>query len=143
MNTENDWQAEIRALIRKAEREESRGNLEKAVARYEEALDLIPEPREESVYATQLLTAIGEQYFLNGRHDEAFEAFSQAVRCKGGLGLSHIHLRLGQLRYGRGEMVRAKDELMRAYMGSGRLVFEGEDPKYYELIRGDVERERP
>lgn len=139
----NDWVKEINALIRKAEREESRGDVEKAVEIYRGALALIPGPAEESPYATQLLSAIGEQYFLSRDYARAFESFSQAVRCKGGLGLAHIHLRLGQLRYERGETERAADELMRAYMGSGNLIFEGEDPKYFALIKDAVGKGRP
>jgi tetratricopeptide (TPR) repeat protein len=143
MNTENNWESQVKSLIAKAEKEDFRGNTAKAVAYYQQALDLLPDPVEESPYAMQLLTAIGEQSYLSGDFEQAFNYFSQAVRAKGGLGWSHIHLRLGQLRYERGEMERAKDELMRAYMGSGHLIFESEDPKYYDLIKDIVEKNDP
>jgi hypothetical protein len=32
-------------------------------------------------------------------------------------------------------MANAKESLLRAYMGDGMQVFEGEDDKYFDLIR--------
>lgn len=140
MSTDNDWELEVNELTKKAEKEDRRGNAAKSIEYYEEAVDLVPEPFEESPYAMRLLSAIGEQYYLSGNLERAFDYYSQAVRAKGGLGWPPFHLRLGQLRYERGEMDRAKDELMRAYMGSGELIFSSEDPKYFELIRDIVEK---
>jgi len=37
------------------------------------------------------------------------------------------------------QMEKAADELMRAYMGSGKIIFEGEDPEYYALIQSHIE----
>jgi hypothetical protein len=70
-----------------------------------------------------------------GEMDLALRDFSDAVKCRDGLGNPQIHLRLGQLRFLRGEMERATDELMRAYMGAGQEIFAGEDEQYIELIR--------
>lgn len=144
MNAPSDWQEAVSALMEKARKEERKYHTAKAVALYEKALDLVPEPVESWVVATQLYATLGELAYLNGQPDAAFEYFSQAVRCKGGLGLGAIHLRLGQLRYQRGELNLAKDELMRAYMAAGKRIFGlhhgDEDQKYYDLIREEVER---
>lgn len=138
MNTGNDWELEVRVLIKRAEEEEQ----PTALDLYKQALRRIPKPIEESTYATQICIALGEIHFLQGNHEEALDDFKAAVRCKGGLGVAHIHLRLGQLRFERGEIERAKDELMRAYMGSGLTIFESEDPKYYHLIKDVIQRKR-
>lgn len=143
MTSSTDELTEVKALIQRAKKEQRRYQPAKAITYYKQALDLIPDPVEDSPYATQICTALGEIYFLDRDFEKAFEYFAEAIRCKGGLGLAHIHLRLGQLRFERGEMERATDELMRAYMGSGYAVFEGEDPKYYNLIKDVVERKRP
>jgi len=137
---DSDWESKVKDLIRKAEKEDRRGNAAKSIEYYEKAGDLVPEPFEESPHAMQILSAIGEQYYLRGDFEQAFDYYSQAVRAKGGLGWAPFHLRLGQLRYERGEMDRAKDELMRAYMGSGEMIFTSEDPKYFELIRDIVDK---
>lgn len=140
MSTNSDWESEVKELTKKAEKEDRRGNAVKSIEYYKQAVDLVPDPFEESPYAMQFLSAIAEQYYQSGDLEQAFDYYSQAVRAKGGLGWGPFHLRLGQLRYGRGEMDRAKDELMRAYMGNGDLIFESEDPKYFELIKDIVEK---
>lgn len=140
MNPSNDWSDEVKALIAKAQQEEQNYNTSKAIEYYQNALDLIPDPVESYFFTTEICIAIGEIYYLDHQPEQALEYFSQAVRSKGGLGMLHIHLRLGQLRYERGEFDRAKDELMRAYMDGGKRIFELEDPKYYEVIKDIVER---
>lgn len=140
MDQATSWEHEVRALISKASNEEL---VPKALRYYQEALNLLPPPIEDSSYSTQIYSAIGELYFLNGDYDQSFHYFSEAIRCKDALGLAHIHLRLGQLRFKRGEIERAKDELMRAYMASGMIIFQGEDAKYYGLIENIIKKHRP
>ena len=60
-----------------------------------------------------------------------------AVMCPKGLGNPFIHLRLGQCQFERGNLERAADELMRAYMWSGADIFAKEDPGYL-LFLGTV-----
>ena len=50
------------------------------------------------------------------------------------LGNPFLHLRLGQSQYELGELDRAADELMRAYMGAGEDIFVSEDPKYRAFL---------
>jgi tetratricopeptide (TPR) repeat protein len=115
--------------------------LAEACRLYKLAPDALPPSAARSTLATEILIALGEISYLEGDHDGAFNFFSEAVACKGGLGLSHIHLRLGQLRAERGELDRAR-ELLRAYIGSGMAHFENEDPKYFALIKDTVEKGR-
>ncbi len=49
-----------------------------------------------------------------------------------------ILLRLGQTYFELGNMKKAADELVRAYMGVGTEIFEGEDPKYFDLVRASI-----
>ncbi len=55
--------------------------------------------------------------------------------CPGAIGNSLIHLRLGQVSFERGNLVKAKDELMRAYVVDGEEIFEGEDEKYFNYLQ--------
>ena len=130
-----DWQAEVERLIGKAGMLDRQNLRQQAIDVYETAYALIPEPRQESELAMAALCNIGELHYLDGKWQLAYEDFCEAVKCKEGLGNPQIHLRLGQLRYERGELERAADEFMRAYMGAGDTIFAGEDPKYFELIR--------
>ena len=138
MSEDTNWEREVWSLCEAAEKEDDRPK--EAVRLYMQALDRLPPSEAQSGIATQILTGLGEIYWLGGDLEKAFDYFSSAVACEGGLGLTHIHLRLGQIRAERGELARARDELMRAYMGSGFQMFEYEDPKYYALIKDIVEK---
>ncbi len=54
------------------------------------------------------------------------------------VGNPFILLRLGQTYFELGNMKKAADELVRAYMGVGTEIFEGEDPKYFDLVRAST-----
>lgn len=139
MTAGTDWQSEVNQLLAEAGRYDRANRPQQAIDTYEQAYGLIPEPKQESELAMIALCSIGELHFLQGEWNLAFEDFSEAVKCREGLGNPHIHMRLGQLQYERGNMQRAADEFMRAYMGAGNDMFGGEDPKYFDLIRQYVE----
>ena len=131
----SDWESNVTELISKAGMLDRQNKRQQAIEVYEDAYALIPEPKQKSELAMVALCNIGELHFLDGHWQLAFDDFSEAVKCREGLGNPQIHMRLGQLRYQRGEMERATDEFMRAYMGAGDTLFAGEDPKYFELIQ--------
>jgi hypothetical protein len=105
-----------------------------AFATFNEALNLLPEPRQQWNAAGWLLVAMGECAVRLGSWKAAVGPFQNAMICPGTLGNPWAHLRLGQVRLELGEDQRAADELARAYMGGGREVFQGQDPKYFALV---------
>jgi tetratricopeptide (TPR) repeat protein len=109
-----------------------------ALHKYREALALVPEPATIWEAATWIFTAIGDACFLSGNMDEAYGAFSSATHCPGGIGNPFVHFRLGQVQLALGNEIVALDELTRAYMGAGKDIFEGEDPKYFDLVRRNL-----
>ena len=109
-------------------------DFEGAVAQYEQALTLIPEPKTEWEAATWVYTALGDSYFALGDLPAALESLQQAVVSPDGLGNPFVHLRLGQVQYETGNAEKSADELARAYMGAGREIFEDEDPKYLDFL---------
>ncbi len=112
-----------------------------AIIRYRDALALLGDKEVLSSYACSIYQNIGEIYWEQQSFTDAFHYINLAVKCDGGLGSWSIHLRLGQIHFEQGNMKKAQDELMRAYMGGGLSAFEEEDPKYYALIQPHVERE--
>lgn len=106
-----------------------------AVAAFQRAWQLLPEPRDEWEAATWLLIAIGDCLFLQGHYADALEPLQRAVFCPGGLGNAFLHLRLGQVQFELQNIPRAKDELARAFMGGGDEIFADDDPKYWRFIR--------
>lgn len=56
------------------------------------------------------------------------------MRDAGGIGNPFSHLILRQAQFELGDLDRAKENLALAYMGGGKEIFEGDDPKYYEYL---------
>jgi tetratricopeptide (TPR) repeat protein len=121
-------------MAEEGERQMASGDLRGAFRSLYEALNLLPEPRQQWNAAGWLLVGMGECAFRLGQWEAAVGPLQDAMICPGTLGNPWVHLRLGQVRYELDEKDRAADELARAYMGGGREVFEGEDPKYFGLV---------
>jgi tetratricopeptide (TPR) repeat protein len=127
-------QSEILALSREGERYSDEGDFRPALSCYINALKLIPRPVTDWEAATWLYAAIGDTYWFMDDLRRAYRAFQRALISPGGIGNPFIHLRIGELEYEFGNRPRAVDELLRAYMGGGREIFQREDPKYFSLI---------
>lgn len=110
------------------------GQFDAALAAYQAAEALIPEPKENWEASTWIYTAIGDTLFYMGNYSEALQAFQKAIASPDGLGNPYIHLKLGQCQFEMGNLEKAADELTRAYLGEGAEIFEGEDQKYFEFL---------
>ena len=109
-----------------------------AVARYNEAWQLVPEPKDKWQASTWLLTAIGDACFLGGYFTSGAEALSYALRCPSGFGNPFIHLRLGQCEFERGELTNAIEHLTRAYAIEGAEIFEQADQRYFDFLKTKI-----
>lgn len=130
----------IKALCAEGDALAQRKDYQSAIARYREALTLLPAPASNWEAATWIWTAIGDAFFLAGNLDEAYRAFSSATHCPGGIGNPFIHLRLGEIQFDLGNEIIAADELARAYMSGGKRIFNGESPKYFELLKSKMKQ---
>ncbi len=126
---------QISAISKKAKHLALKGNYVDAIDEYQKGIDLVGPNIMQSKYAVMLFCGIGEIYFLQRQWNDALQYFGKAIQSEGGLGEPYIHLRLGQIRLELGQLKKATDELMRAYMGGGKLIFQGEDSKYFETIQ--------
>src|SRR5262249_49245742 len=126
--------AAIRSKGDDGERRMAAGDFRGAFVLFVEALKLLPDPREQWNAAGWLLVALGENAIRAGSFQAAEGPLTDAMLCPGTIGNPWVHLRCGQTRFELGQMDRAGDELARAYMGGGREVFEGQDPKYFALV---------
>ena len=95
---------------------------------------MLPEPKTDWEAATWILAAIGDADFLSGDFTAAHEHLSHAMYCPDAIGNPFLHLRLGQAQFELGNMGRAADELMRAYMGLDGEAWLDEDPKYLDFL---------
>ncbi|WP_414831735.1 tetratricopeptide repeat protein [Afifella sp. YEN Y35] len=125
----------IVALSRRGDEFAEAGRFASALTAYDEAVALLPEPKSEWSAWTWLQAARGDAFFLEGDWPACRDAFRKAVAGPDGLGNPFIHLRLGECALELGDEDRAKDDLMRAYMGGGSEIFEDDDPKYLAFLR--------
>lgn len=116
-------------------------DLDSAVDVWEEALELIPEPRNQYAESVWLFASIGDAYFLQDDFDTAVSCFEQAL---GNLEENAYHnpfimLRLGQSYLENGDETKAKEFLLRAYLMENKEIFEDEDEKYFDFLRTHVD----
>lgn len=109
------------------------------IAKYVEALGLVPEPHTQWEAATWIYVAIGDAHFRTGNFEKMLRCFVNAVQCPGGLGNPYVHLRLGQAHFELGNIENAADELTRAYMGAGMKIFMEDDGKYLAFLETRIE----
>ncbi len=128
----------IKKISRAAKSYTLKGKFDLSVREYKKGLDLLDDPKYDSEFAVMLYAGIGEAFYLQQDWDRALDYYHDALRSEGGLGDPGLHFRLGQIRYEMGNIEKAKDELMRAYMGSGDIIFQGEDPKYFNVIKPHI-----
>lgn len=131
----NETHVAIQRLCAQGDIEAKRKHFPLALESYWAAWNLLPEPKVEWEAATWILAAIGDANFLGGDFIAGRDNLSNAMRCPGAIGNPFLHLRLGQCQLELGAEDRAIDELMRAYMGAGPKIFEGQDSKYIQLVQ--------
>lgn len=111
------------------------GQYREAIARYNDAWVLVPEPPADWNASTWILGAIADAAFLGGFLNSARDALDYVMYCPDAIGNPFLHLRRGQVLFEAGEFDQAADELMRAYMGGDAELFENEAPKYLKFLR--------
>lgn len=109
----------VKALCAVGDRLAEAGSYEAAIAEYNKAWLVVPEPKSEWQASTWILAAIADACFLSGYKTSAREALQFAMTCPGAIGNPFLHLRLGQVLLDGGDENGAANELMRAYMGEG------------------------
>jgi hypothetical protein len=112
-----------------------RSRMRKAIAEYNKAWRLVPDPKNEWNASTWILAAIADAAFLAGYKSSAKEALQYVMTCPGALGNPFLHLRYGQVLLDGEEPDAAADELMRAYMAEGPEIFASEDPRYLAFLK--------
>jgi hypothetical protein len=132
----------LEALCREAESlaEESP---DLGIAKFDEAFELLPEPREQWLSATWILIAIGDIQYLWGRLSEARETFASLVHFEGWHDNQFVHLRRGQIAYDFGNFEIAANELALAFMAGGYEILETADEKYAEFILSKLRSPEP
>lgn len=125
----------IKAYSAKGDKLAEARSFEEAIAEYNKAWALVPDPKNEWNASTWILAAIADAAFLAGYKTSAREALHYAMTCPDALGNPFLHLRYGQVLLDSDEPDAAADELMRAYMAEGSEIFATEDPRYLTFLK--------
>jgi tetratricopeptide (TPR) repeat protein len=129
---------EIARLSARGDSLAEEARFKEAVACYNEAWKLVPEPKNQWDASTWLLAAIGDSCFLGGFHKSGHEALSFALHCPNGFGNPFVHLRLGQCAYELGDLAEAAEQLTRAYALDGAKIFDLDDSKYFSFLKSKI-----
>jgi hypothetical protein len=109
-----------------------------ALARFQAAWHLLPEPREDAM-AVQILGAIADCFFFLAAWDKCRETVQQAYRSGADLDNPFFRLRLGQSLYELGNEREAANWLALIYLTEGRKPFQMDDSKYLEFFRDKLQ----
>lgn len=112
---------------------------EEAIAKYNEALTLLPEPIEEYEPSAWLISSIGDVHFFDEKYDLALAQFEHAIGCVDSEENPYLLLRIGQCHFELGEMEEAEDAFHEAYAIEGEEIFEEEEPKYLEFLKSKMQ----
>lgn len=105
-------------------------NYNEALALFNKAWQLIPEPQLSYRESGWVLTAIGDAYFKNKQFKKAKLALKAALHCPGINQNPFVLLRLGQAFFELGNSDKAHQTLARAFKKGGRHLFIDEPPRY-------------
>jgi tetratricopeptide (TPR) repeat protein len=130
-----DIHERITTLTERGNRKSDRKQYAEAIADFEQALALIPEPVEEWEASTWILIALGDCHFLQGNFAAALEPLERALVCPDVEGTEFLALRLGQVLFELGQKEEARAALTDAWELGGPELFEDEDPKYRQLLQ--------
>ncbi|QEL56446.1 tetratricopeptide repeat protein [Chromobacterium paludis] len=124
----------VQALLDEGDELFDQGKFDAALARYQEAFEMLPLEVERWEASTWLLTAIGDTHFQMGAWRLGVETLALAMRCPEGAENPFILLRLGQCELELGREEAARELLKLAFSLGGDEVFEDEDDKYRAML---------
>lgn len=131
--------AQIEKLSEEGNALAERDDFDGAIKKFEQALAIVPSPKNDYEASTWLHASIGDMYFSKGDYETSANNFYDALNCPDGQVNGFVHLRLGEDLFELNQKDKSLDHLLRAYMLEGREIFEGEDEKYFKFLSEKVE----
>ncbi len=121
---------------------EDDGDWRGAIAKWQAALALVPEPKTDWSAALWLYASIGTAWLDAPDMAQAQDAFETAYRCPDGHLNPYVLLQLGKIYAISGSHDAATKMLLRAYMLDGEAIF-AEDPGQLDYLRARVDLSKP
>ncbi len=118
-----------------ADQEVDKGNYAKAIAFFNQALEVLPQPKEDWEAAGWIQASIGDAYFNDSKYAEALAPLLAAQYIYGEEEPNpFVMLRLGSTYFELNDHKNAADFLLRAYKIEGEELFE-DDKKYLNFLK--------
>lgn len=125
---------EIEVLSKEGNQAIEDDNLDYAIECFQNALNLIPEPREEFSSTTWLYAGLGDVYFIQDEYDTSLEYFMRAYNENEDYSNPYVLYMMGKCYYELDNVIKAKEFLKQAYMLVGEDIFQGDNQKYINLV---------
>lgn len=110
-----------------------------AIARFSEALQLLPSPARNWEASTWLYASIGDMYYFKGDYRAAANNFFDALNGPDAQANGFVNLRLGESLFELNQQEQSLEYLLRAYMLEGEEIFAEEDPRYFDFLKTRVQ----
>jgi tetratricopeptide (TPR) repeat protein len=115
------------------------GDVNEAIEKYSKGLTLLPDPKNEWEASTYIYTALGDCYFIQKKYRDALTVFESAYNSPDGDENPYICLMIGESYFELNDKEKAKEFLLKALELEGEEIFDDEDEKYFELIKGSIQ----
>ena len=131
---------DITNLLDDGDRLLDEGRMQEAVAAYDKALELVPEPREEWDITINVLVALGDANFKMKEYATAQYYYNKAMFCPGANGKGYVWFVSGRAHYELGDEKKAANALLSAYMLEGEDIFQDIEggEKYFDWLKTQV-----
>jgi len=109
-----------------------------AVEYFENAFNLIPNPKTDWEAGSWILAAIGDCYYAMNNYERAVTYLKHGELYPKGIDSGFIQLRIGQCYQELDKIKEAREYLLRAYLLGGEEIFEEEETSKYKLLIIDL-----
>ena len=111
-----------------------RGKYKEAIAYYEEAMNRLPEPKEDWTLFDTIAICIGDSYYEMGEYIVADRFYTMSLTRGSGIENPYVWYVKGRNLIKLGNKEEGVDALMRAYMLDGTDVFDTDDGEFLSYI---------
>ena len=111
-----------------------RGKYKEAIAYYEEAMNRLPEPKEDWTLFDTIAICIGDSYYEMGEYIVADRFYTMSLTRGSGIENPYVWYVKGRNLIKLGNKEEGVDALMRAYMLDGTDVFDTDDGGFLSYI---------
>ena len=128
----------IDSLSEQGNEEMENENYDKAIEYFNQAFEIIPEPKYDWGASAWLYASIGDAKFCMEEYEIALDNLQQAYKIYGPENLNpFVLLRIGQCYFHLQDEKNATEFLLRAYMLEGEEIFEGAED-YFDFLKSKV-----